>query len=86
MRAAGMSVQLPVWTAHRFIGVRVGRRYFKLRDLRCHPKLFSERNGYGYRRIVRAGHWEFGVRTSSENSTWRWWDPRDPAPPPGSGR
>lgn len=52
-----------VWTGGRFFGVRIGSRYFKLRDVRQHPLQFSERNGYGYRRFFRLGYWEFGVRS-----------------------
>lgn len=46
----------------RFYGIRLGRFYFKLRDTNRHPLLFSERNGYSYRRFLRVGAWEFGVR------------------------
>jgi hypothetical protein len=52
-----------VWIDGRFIGVRVGSRYFKLRDIRQHPLRFTERNGYGYWSFCRIGSWEFGVRT-----------------------
>lgn len=57
-------------TGRRFVGVRVGSRFVKFRDLRCNPKLFSERNGIKYRRLVRVGHWELGVR----------WDAARPQP------
>lgn len=52
-----------VWISDGFVGLRLGGRYFKFRDTRHHPLLFSERNGYGYRRLLRIGSWEFGVRT-----------------------
>lgn len=52
-----------IWLGDRFIGVRDGCRYFKLRDVQRHPLLFSERNGYGYRRILRVGSWKMGVRS-----------------------
>lgn len=52
-----------VWISDRFVGLRLGRRYFKVRDIERHPLLFSERNGYGYRRLLRIGSWEFGVRS-----------------------
>lgn len=52
-----------VFVARRFVGVRVGPWYVKLRDVREHPLLFSEREGLGYRRIARLGSWELGVRS-----------------------
>lgn len=51
-----------VWVSNLFIGVRTGRFYWKLRDTDRHPLLFSERNGRGYRRIIRVGPYEFGVK------------------------
>lgn len=55
--------RVAVYRSDRFYGLRLGRFYFKLRDVRLHPLLFSERNGYGYRRLARWGVWELGVRT-----------------------
>lgn len=51
-----------LWTDAGFVGLRLGRRYFKLRDLDRHHLYFSERNGINYRRIARLGSWELGVR------------------------
>jgi hypothetical protein len=55
-------VKLGVYAGARFLGVRVGSRYFKLRNVVRHPLLWSEREGGVYRRIWRLGSWEFGVR------------------------
>jgi hypothetical protein len=55
-------VRVGLWLSRGWLGLRVGRRYFKLRDVRRHPLLFSERNRLGYRRLAAAGeHWELGV-------------------------
>jgi hypothetical protein len=51
-----------LWTDAGFIGLRLGQRYFKLRDTERHPLMFSERNGHNYRRLARIGSWEIGVR------------------------
>lgn len=51
-----------VLIARRFVGIRVGGRYFKLRDVTVHRLLFTERNGRGYRRLGRWRDWELGVR------------------------
>lgn len=60
---ASNTPRIHLWTDRGFIGLRLGRRYFKFRDIQRHPLMFSERNGYGYRRLARVGSWEFGVRT-----------------------
>jgi len=57
-----------LWLDRGFIGLRLGRWYFKLRDVERHPLLFSERNSYGYRRILRFRLWEFGVRRDAPSA------------------
>ena len=52
-----------------FVGLRVGRWFLKARDLREHPKLFSERNGIRYRPLLRVGQWELGVRWDARGRT-----------------
>jgi hypothetical protein len=58
-----------VWLSRGWLGVRVGRRYFKARDLRRHPLRYTERNRIGYRQLVVVGErWEFGVAADALES------------------
>ena len=52
-----------IWVTPGFFGVRLHTWYFKVRDTRRHPLLFSERNRIRYRRLLRVGHWEVGVKS-----------------------
>jgi len=52
-----------VWVDRGWFSVRVGRWYFKLRHLPTWPLRFSERNGFGYRRLLRFRGWELGLVT-----------------------
>lgn len=54
-----------------WLGVRVGRRHLKIRDTRRHPLRFSERNRFGYRRLLVVGeHWEAGMTAKARTEPW----------------
>lgn len=40
----------------RFYGLRIGRWYVQVKDLRVHRALFSERNKIGLKHVT-LGHW-----------------------------
>lgn len=45
-----------------WIGIRVGRFYLKIRDVRRHPLRFSERNRHDYKPILVVGeNWHVGI-------------------------
>lgn len=48
----------------RFLGLRVGRFYFQVKDVRVNPAYFSERYRYGCRHWT-VGHWRFVIRRGS---------------------
>lgn len=50
-----------IFTDHRFLGVRVGRLYVQIKDVRLHPAYFSERYKKGCRHVT-AGNWRVVLR------------------------
>ncbi len=44
------------------VGLGVGRWYLLLQDASRYRLLFSQRNQIGYRRLLRLGRWQLGIR------------------------